>query len=260
MKKFKGLKGLYIMVNKFEFEILGSGDNTIVIELGIGCFWYDWLNLIDSIKDNFKILVYHRLGYGKSSDHNCERTTRNIANELHSLLIELNIDKFIMMGHSFGGLCTIQFCKMYPEMLKAVVLVDSTSFNWKKLYEVDNPVLNEVLSIDGWAKSFLNEGKITIGMEFCNFEASANDIKNIEGFPNLPLIVIARDIDVSVEGLVKSDLPREEAIRYENVWRELQVELSNLSPQGKLVIADGSDHEVFLDKPQVIIECLNQLI
>ncbi|HBB28004.1 MAG TPA: hypothetical protein DC000_01905, partial [Clostridiales bacterium] len=68
------------------------------------------------------------------------------------------------------------------------------------------------------------------------------------------------DKDVSVEAFVKFDIPRGEAIRYENVWRELQIGLSKLSPHGKLVIADGSDHEVYIDKPDVIISCLNELI
>jgi len=248
------------VINKFEYEIFGYGDNTIVIELGIGCLWYDWLNVIDILKKDFRILVYHRLGYGKSSEPHCERTTRNIASELHSLLVQLKIDKFIMIGHSFGGLCTIQFSKMYPEMLKAVMLIDSTSFNWKKLYELDNPILNDIISIEKMSKNYLKEGKMIIGNEFGNFEASANDIKSIVEFPNIPLVVIARDKDVSVEAFVKFDIPREEAVRYENVWRELQIGLSKLSPQGKLVIADGSDHEVYIDKPDVLISCLNELI
>ncbi|QSX07227.1 alpha/beta hydrolase [Sedimentibacter sp. zth1] len=247
------------MKNKFEYKIFGNGFNTLVIELGIGCSWNDWLNVIDELKDDFTIFIYRRLGYGNSCKPQSERTTRNIAMELHSLLVELNINNFIMVGHSFGGLCTIQFAKMYKEMIKAVVLVDSTSFNWKKLYELNNPVMNEAISIDKMAEENFKNGKITIGNEFKYFEASANDIKSIDEFPNVPLTVIARDKDISANAFVKYDMPRDEANRYEDVWRELQIELSNLSTRGKLVIAEGSDHEVYLDKPEVLIRCLTEL-
>jgi len=54
---------------------------------------------------------------------------------------------------------------MYPEMLKAVMLIDSTSFNWKKLYELDNPILNDIISIEKMSKNYLKEGKMIIGNE-----------------------------------------------------------------------------------------------
>lgn len=247
------------MRDKFEYRIIGNGCTKLLIELGIGCSFDAWLNVIDAIKNDYTIIVYHRLGYGSSSNPKSERTTKNIAIELHNFLSELNINRFVMVGHSFGGLCTIQFAKMYPEMIRAIVLVDSTSFNWKKLYELDNPIMNKAISIDFVADKFLNEGQTTIGNEFKYFEASANNIKSINSFPNVPLTVIARDKEVSVDNFVKDGMPREEAMRYEDVWRELQVELSNLSPQGRLVIANGSDHEVHIEKPDIIINCLKEL-
>ncbi len=119
--------------------------------------------------------------------------------------------------------------------------------------------MNAAISIDGMAQASLNEGRTTVGNEFKCFENSANNIKSNNSFPNVPLTVIARDKDVSVEAFVESGMPRDEAVRYEDVWRELQVELAKLSPQGKLVVADGSDHEVHVDKPDIIISSLNKL-
>jgi len=115
------------MKDKLEYKIIGNGCVKLVIELGIGCSWDNWFNIIDALKNDFTIILYYRLGYGKSSNPRSERTTKNIAIELHNLLSDLNINRFIMLGHSFGGLCTIQFAKMYPEMIRAIVLVDSTS-------------------------------------------------------------------------------------------------------------------------------------
>jgi hypothetical protein len=42
------------------------------------------------------------------------------------------------------------------------------------------------------------------------------------------------------------------------VWRELQIELSQMNSQSKLIIAEESDHEIHKDKPEVIIHCLQR--
>ncbi|WP_353095644.1 hypothetical protein [Tissierella praeacuta] len=53
---------------------------------------------------------------------------------------------------------------------------------------------------------------------------------------------------------------KKEAILYENEWCKLQIELSNLSDEGRLIIAENSDHEIYLDRPDVIIHNLKTLI
>ncbi|MCC5803533.1 hypothetical protein [Rossellomorea vietnamensis] len=62
--------------------------------------------------------------------------------------------------------------------------------------------------------------------------------------------------------VIKNDftVPEEEALLHEKVWRELQVELARLSEKGRLVIAEGSDHEVHKDQPDIVMACLQRLI
>jgi len=63
-----------------------------------------------------------------------------------------------------------------------------------------------------------------------------------------------------VESWIKYQIPKKEAVLYEAQWRELQIELSKLSNKGKLVIAENSEHEVYIDRPDIVIECLKELI
>lgn len=96
--------------------------------------------------------------------------------------------------------------------------------------------------------------------EFRNWDISSNEIKSISEFPNIPLIVIARDSKVAEREWVKYSIPDKEATLYENQWCKLQIELSKLSDKGRLVIAENSDHEIYLDRPDVIINNLKTLI
>ncbi len=75
----------------FEYKIIDNGNSTLVIETGIGNSFYNWYPFIEEIKDYFTVIVYHRLGYGKSDFPSQYRTTRNIASELNTLLKKLDL-------------------------------------------------------------------------------------------------------------------------------------------------------------------------
>lgn len=283
-----------------EYKIIGNGKNTLIIETGIGGSFYDWYPIIQKIKEDFTVIIYHRSGYGKSETSITARTTRNIAQELNSLVERIGLkDKFILMGHSFGGLCVQQYAKMYPNKLKGIMLVDSTSFNYKQLYMLNIPVMSALIKIDKMVvnniissnkskkelreqnqnmistyKNFISHSEIndveefftnptlykTMAEEFENWEMDSEDIKSIAEFPNIPLVTIARDNKVAEAYWVKYKIPQQEAVIYETEWRNLQIELSKLSDKGRLIIAENSDHEVYLDRPDVIIQCLKKVL
>lgn len=285
---------------ELEYKIIGKDKTVLVIETGIGSSFYDWYSIVEDLKEDFTIVLYHRCGYGKSQDPKTSRTTKNIAEELNYLLDKIGIkEKFILMGHSFGGLCVQHYAKMYPYRLKGIMLIDSTSFNFKQLYMLDTPVMNSLIAIDKMVESNIDSSKKskeelrdqnrniisayenrisdvdmksveefftssilhkTIAEEFQNWHIDSKEIKSILEFPNIPLIVIARDNKVTERGWVKYNIPEKEAILYENEWRKLQIELSKLSDEGRLIIAENSDHEVYLDRPDVIIHNLKTLI
>lgn len=282
-----------------EYEVIGTGKSILVIVTGIGCSFYDWFPFVESISELFTVVLYHRAGYGASHASSKARTTRHIAEELNSFLDDIGInEKIILLGHSFGGLCVQQFAKIYPNKISSVVLVDSTSFNYNQLYELNMPVLSALINIDEMIKrklvfsnktneeikveykdviieqeKLLGESKInryvdfitnpilyrTVAEEFMNWEVSSHDIKECGAFPNVPLIVIARDNEVAESYWINMNIPENEAIIYEHKWRELQSELSQLSAIGELIIAQDSDHDIYLDRPDIIIDCLKKL-
>ena len=283
-----------------EYKVIGKGESILILETGIGSPFYDWYSLLDEIKEYFTIVVYHRAGYGKSQASNNSRTTKNIAEELNYLMEQIGIkDEFILMGHSFGGLCVQQYVKMYPSKIKAVVLLDSTSYNFKQLYKLNIPVMNSLIDMDKMIESNIDSSRKskeeirnkyedvlieykkilsdsefrtfqefiinpllykTKAEEFKNWDVSSEDVMNGGKFPDIPLIVIARDNKVAERYWINLNIPEEEAVLYESVWRALQVELSKLSNKGELIIADNSDHEIYLDRPDIIIDCLKKLI
>jgi pimeloyl-ACP methyl ester carboxylesterase len=256
-----------------------------VIETGIGCSYYEWRSLCENLAGEYRILLYHRQGYGKSTESTRPRDTSSIAIELHELLLSLEVQApFTLLGHSYGGLCAQHFTRLFPQLVKRLILVDSTSIDFMTLYELGTPVLNSYISLDqiiaanevrgtesqaeltkevpshpdGEMKDFLTSPLLyrTVVEEFFLWEQSSEMMKESECFPDLPLTVIARAPEVSALPFIKHGIPADEAYRYEQRWHELQQELSRLSQHGEMVIAKGSDHGIHLDKPDQVIECL----
>jgi pimeloyl-ACP methyl ester carboxylesterase len=282
---------------ELEYLVVGEGETALVFEVGIGNSFYQWAPLIDQLKNDFKVILYHRAGYGNSSPSELPRTVSIIAEELDALVEMLEIDEFVLAGHSYGGLCAQQYARMFPGKLKAVLLIDATSHHFKRLYDLDLPVMYSMISLEKLIEGNLQTSKKskaeltamfmnnieeskrmlpekdgdkyqefitqpelfkTVADELTNWPKSSLEIKLSEDFPDIPLIVIARDQDMSAKPFIEHGIPEEEANLHEQVWRELQVELAALSSKGELIIAEGSDHEIHKDRPEIIMECLER--
>jgi hypothetical protein len=68
---------------ELEYKVIGNGEEILIIETGIGNSFYSWYPLIKEISDDFKILLYHRAGYGKSPSSDKPRRTNYIVKELN---------------------------------------------------------------------------------------------------------------------------------------------------------------------------------
>ncbi|WGG46400.1 alpha/beta hydrolase [Rossellomorea sp. DA94] len=276
--------------NNLEYRVIGEGKQVLVFETGIGNSFYSWLPFVKRVKNDFTVILYHRAGYGESGTSTETRTTANIARELNGLMEHLQIERFLIAGHSFGGLCAQAYARMYPEKLDGLLLIDATSHNFQRLYDLNLPVMYSMISLEllieaneenagksraeleEWYKereselsdeeeAFLTNPVLyqTIADEFTSWSTSSDEIKSGEPFPDIPLIAIARDEALSAKPYIEYGIPEEEALLHEKVWSELQVELAQLSEIGELVIAEGSDHEVHKDQPEIVVECLQRL-
>ncbi|GAA5097945.1 alpha/beta hydrolase [Chryseobacterium ginsengisoli] len=125
------MEGRIIDVNgkKFYIEYNNSFENkpTIVfLHDSLGCtqLWRDFpAKLAEAAQCN--LLVYDRLGYGKSFPMTTHERGNNYmeaeADLLNDLLNELHIKETILFGHSDGGTIALITASKYPEKVKATI-------------------------------------------------------------------------------------------------------------------------------------------
>ncbi|PEL20956.1 alpha/beta hydrolase [Bacillus wiedmannii] len=279
------------MEQTIEVYTKGSSKQTIVIQTGMGCSFYDWLPIIEKLSQHFTVISYHRPGYGKSELGNYSRTTRQATNELHMLLHELAIhEPIILIGHSYGGLCAQHFAMLHEDKLQALILVDSTSMNLHRLDELHLPISDQTDSDDMWLQKYNTYSKMDIDMlntelkpilidqsrqyiefstspllykatasELCEWKNCARSIKELHKTLETPLIVIGRDPQYSITQLTEGGMPKKEAIQLEAMWQELIHEQLQLSIHSQYILAEHAGHGIENTRPDIIIEAIHSL-
>ncbi len=277
----------------------GEKGPIVIILTGMGCSFEEWYEVIETLSETYRVLTFHRQGLGQSELGDGIQNTASTVSDLAEILNHFQIEEpFYLIGHSYGGLCVQHFAKVHPEKVAGVILVDSTSVELKELEKLDLPVLNqdsdelwieksldystkdkqELLEI---IKPSLNEKHRqfpkAIQQKLLDFQANpllykamASEIKewtidaevimSLGDFPDLPLIVIGRDKEYTIESESKNGIPEGELIEFEEKWEELITNQSILSIKGELILASNSGHSVFLDRPDLVIECVHNMV
>ena len=119
----------YIEVNgiKLHTMIVGSGEPIIMLH-GFPDFWYAWKYVILALKDDFKLIVPDTRGINLSDKpEKVEDYEINLlASDILELSKKLNLGKFTLVGHDWGGVIAYYFAFKYPELLKRLIICNSS--------------------------------------------------------------------------------------------------------------------------------------
>ena len=122
--------GQHVSVDGKNMNVLiqGDGKETIVLLPGYGTAApaLDFKLLIDQLSPFYKVVAVEPFGYGLSDGTEKDRTTDNIVSEVHEALQQLNINRYMLMGHSITGIYGIDYVNKYPNEVTAFVGIDSS--------------------------------------------------------------------------------------------------------------------------------------
>jgi pimeloyl-ACP methyl ester carboxylesterase len=86
-----------------------------------------WNAFIPEWSKKFRIITIDLLGHGETECMGYVHSMENNADAVHEVLSELRIRKAIFVGHSMGGYVALAFAELYPDVVKGLVLLNSTS-------------------------------------------------------------------------------------------------------------------------------------
>ncbi len=252
---------------------VGEGLPTVVLEAGLGGLSLEWIKVQAELSTHTRVCAYDRSGYGWSEKSPRQRTSSNIANELHQLLSIARVPgPYVMVGHSFGGYTAQMFSSRHHTSTAGMVLIDAShseqverfreiGLNTAPVKRVTHvryspPRLPENLPVEAQMTTFqlLVEGHTmpTIAAEYIDFYTSAQQVAAELRIPNVPVMVLTRGI-----GGWKNS---ENGKSYEQLWQTLQSELARMSPTSAHLWASKSGHHVHLDQPSLTVNAIMMVV
>lgn len=107
------------------YKTYGNGEPILIINGGPGLDCEGFNPLAELLSDKYMTILYDQRGTGGSKLRQIDSTTVTMdlmAGDIEILRKYLKIDKWIVLGHSFGGFVSEYYASKYPESLKALIL------------------------------------------------------------------------------------------------------------------------------------------
>ncbi|WP_284653094.1 alpha/beta fold hydrolase [Flavobacterium terrisoli] len=133
---FAQTEGTIISGNsKLHYKTFGKGKPILIINGGPGmdCEGFDYLAK-EIAKKNFQTIIYDQRGTGKSivkTPNNQTITMDLMAEDIENLRKHLKIEKWVILGHSFGGIMATFYATKHPETIEKIIFSSSGGVNLK---------------------------------------------------------------------------------------------------------------------------------
>ena len=111
---------------KLHYQEWGSPSApTIVMLHGFGVSGHMFDEFAERMQDRFHLIAFDQRGHGDSDwSEEGDYTRDAFVADLEGATEDLGFDRFILIGHSMGGLNSVAYTLRHPERVRALVLVD----------------------------------------------------------------------------------------------------------------------------------------
>jgi pimeloyl-ACP methyl ester carboxylesterase len=147
--------GTILHVEIFERE----GPQTVILTHGWSMNSKEWIFLIGSLHQKYRVIIWDLLGLGKSvPPRNHDYSLEKLAGDLKAVIDFSASQNVTLVGHSIGGMIMLTLCKLFPEILgtrvQKLALVHTTYTNpvsttrSSQLYRaIQKPIIEPLLYI-----------------------------------------------------------------------------------------------------------------
>lgn len=136
-----------------------------------------WDKYISALSKNHRVISIDLLGHGETECLGYVHTMEDQADMIFAVLISLRIRKIVLVGHSMGGYVALAFAELYPDYVKGLFLLNSSS-----RADSDERKINRDRAIKAVKQNHTNFVRISITNLFSedNREVLAKEIEKVK--------------------------------------------------------------------------------
>ncbi len=136
-----------------------------------------WNAFIPELSQKYRVITIDLLGHGNTEPMGYVQSMEDNADAVHAVLGELRLRKAVLVGHSMGGYVALAFAELYPENVKGIALLNSTS-----LADSDGRKTNRDRAIVAVKQNYTNFVRLSIANLFSedNRERLAEEIEKVK--------------------------------------------------------------------------------
>ncbi len=224
----------------------GTGTPTVVLEAGSGNGADTWAGVQPELARFTRVCSYDRSGIGQSDPAPTGvRTIQDSVDDLHALLAAADVSvPIVIAGHSLGGLIVRLYASQYPDEVAGLVLVDGMP--------PDLPASGLALQ-----PAAVRQETFTIMRGLHPQDPEHLDIIAsgvwVMAHPPAPVPTVVLTAGFHGGPGAPPDLA------FENLWAELQREQARVL-DAQLVSVPEGDHFLQLDRPELVVEAIRQVV
>jgi pimeloyl-ACP methyl ester carboxylesterase len=221
------------------FRIIKGDNPPILLESGGGLDASQWDSIATPVHDQLRatVITYDRAGFGKSS---LDTAYFNILQEIKSLEAALEIfgyldAKFLLVGHSLGGFYNRVFAARHHKQVKGIIFLDPRIPSYQ-----DMKFANKIFKM--YSRKDFEPDNLSLYHLLANMERTSDYVRQTPLSDSIPILDIMAEIgpfqDANDNKRFKSD----------------QRNLVNGYRNRRLILAEGSSHNIPDDKPSLVIK------
>ena len=105
-------------------EISGSGPPVVLLH-GVGLNQSIWAGQVTALASDFQVITYDLLGHGRSAAARANAPLEDWVDQLDGVAHDLALEKFALVGFSFGGLIAQAYAAQSSRMIDRLVLMST---------------------------------------------------------------------------------------------------------------------------------------
>ena len=278
---------------RIQLDCRGAGSPVVVFESGLDALGsLSWDAVHADIAKTTRACAYSRAGLMWSDPSDRPFSSLNNAEDLHKVLAaEGEKPPYVLVGHSLGGPYALVFTARYGNDVAGLVFVDAShpdqrarmraaagkdidaggqikigaAIAWTgpvRLIVAVSPMFppHAPEDIKAPANAFLPQALRAVLAENYAVDATLATAKKAEHLGDRPLIVLTHGEAMSEQMAKAQGIDRAAADRVEAAWLELHNDEASWSSRSRHEVVAGATHYIQLDKPQVVIAAVRELV